>query len=29
VAYIVKPNGKGGFEVIANLGAEEWARLGP
>lgn len=29
VAYIVRPDGKGGFAVIANLAAEEWARLAP
>lgn len=27
VAYIVKPNGQGGFEIVANLLAEEWAQL--
>lgn len=27
MAYIVKPNGNGGFEVIANLLPEEWSEL--
>ncbi|MGL5083548.1 MAG: histidine phosphatase family protein [Microcoleaceae cyanobacterium] len=27
VAYIVKPDGKGGFELIANLLSDEWGKL--
>jgi phosphohistidine phosphatase SixA len=27
MAYVVKPNGKGGFELIANMLPEEWAKL--
>ncbi|XPM55999.2 MAG: histidine phosphatase family protein [Leptolyngbya sp. IPPAS B-1204] len=27
VAYVVKPNGQGGFELVANLLPEEWAQL--
>lgn len=28
MAYIVKPDGKGGFELIANMLPEQWAQLG-
>ncbi|MGB5635893.1 MAG: hypothetical protein WBM44_28305 [Waterburya sp.] len=27
IAYVVKPDGNGGFEVIANMLPEEWAGL--
>ncbi|WP_017295693.1 histidine phosphatase family protein [Geminocystis herdmanii] len=28
MAYVVKPDGKGGFELIANVKADEWMSLG-
>ena len=28
MAYIIKPDGKGGFELIANILPEEWGKLG-
>ncbi|MBF2014189.1 MAG: histidine phosphatase family protein [Rivularia sp. T60_A2020_040] len=28
MAYVVKPDGKGGFELIANMLPEEWEKLG-
>ncbi|MBL1209843.1 MAG: histidine phosphatase family protein [Geminocystis sp. GBBB08] len=28
MAYVVKPDGKGGFDLIANMLPEEWAKLG-
>ncbi|WP_414530113.1 hypothetical protein [Nodularia chucula] len=27
MAYVVKPDGKGSFELIANMLPEEWAKL--
>jgi hypothetical protein len=27
IAYILKPNGKGGFEIVANLLPDEWMKL--
>jgi phosphohistidine phosphatase SixA len=29
IAYIAKPNGQGGFELVASVKAEEWAKLMP
>lgn len=28
MAYVVRPDGRGGFELVANLLAEEWGKLG-
>jgi phosphohistidine phosphatase SixA len=28
MAYVIKPDGQGGFELIANLRSEEWGNLG-
>lgn len=29
VSFILAPDGKGEFRILGNLGAEEWAGLGP